>query len=93
MARLDVATRRLLGEISEYRQMAAGMSHSPVSDEVLSALEAAEEGIRHSQAPEPLSPGQRDALGAVGPALDDVVIVEGPEESPGQREVAELGSR
>lgn len=91
MAKLDAATRRLLGEISEYRQMAQGMAHTPVSEEVMAALEAAEEGIRHSQAPEPLSPGQRDAVATMGHTLDDVVIEES-DESPGQREVAELGS-
>jgi ABC-type ATPase involved in cell division len=91
VAKLDAATRRLLGEVSEYRQMAQGMSHSPVSEEVMEALEAVEDGIRHSQAPEPLSPGQQDAMATIGATLDNVVIEEDGE-SPGEREVAGLSS-
>jgi hypothetical protein len=92
MPKLDSATRRLLGEVSEYLQMAKGMSKAPVSKDVLKALEQAEEGIRQSNIPEPLSPGQRDAAGEAGSsALDDVVVPQ-DEMSPGQREVAELSN-
>lgn len=89
MAKLDHATRRLLGEVSEYRQMIQGMSHSPVSKEVAEALETVEEGIRHSSLPEALSPGQREAVEVAGSALDDLTIEEEPL-SPGERQVSEL---
>lgn len=72
---------RMLGFLDECRES----THSPVNDETQEKIQAAVDSIGDARGDGGMTPGQEQALEAIGETIDQVEFTDESELSPGQR--------